>query len=214
MLIMLAFIFLILFKHYSVQIFFFHTKYCDTSSIELVGVLIQRGLLYCSATDGKQSIIAGKTHDSSTVEYSTTPAIVDASVYDGLTKVTPLESAISLPSDLEAAVYRALSVGNRTDSQPLKLMFSVCQALGLLGYALLVETRTEGEELLGSKKVLGSNQSNLSNRNDNSKDANHFDYVVAAVDDRLRSHERVLQIITIMTAMLRQGVVKVSYYCI
>lgn len=177
-------------------------------------MLIQRGLLYSSATDGKQPIIAGRTHDRSTVEYSTIPAIVDDSVYDGTTKVTPLESTISLPSDLEAAVYRALSVGYRSDSQPLKLMFSVCQALGLLGYVLLVEIRTEGKELLGSEKESGSNQSNLSTRNDNTKDANHFDYVDVDVDDRLRSHERILQIITIMTVMLRQGVVKVSYYCI
>lgn len=207
--------FLYKFKHYSVHIFFIKTTCCATSSIELVGVLIQRGLLYCSATDGKQPIIAVRNHDSSTVEYCTIPTTVDDTVYGGMTKVTPLESTISLPSDLEAAVYRALSVGNRSDSQPLKLMFSVCQALGLLGYVLLLETRTEGKKeftiggLLGSEKEdLGSNQSNISTRNDSTLN----DYV--DVDNRLQSHESVLQIITIMTVMLRQGVVKVAYYFI
>lgn len=187
-----------------------------------MGVLIQRGLLYCSTSDGEKGTISGSTHGNSIAEYSTALALVNDLMYDGMTKVPPLESTISLSSNLEAAVYRALSVGNRSDSQPLKLMFSVCQALGLLGYVLLVETRTEGKkdfndgELPSSgnekEEDLRSNKNNLWTIDDKTKKAKQLDYGNMDLDDRLQSHKCILQIVTIMTAMLRQGVVKVSYY--
>lgn len=179
--------------------------------IELVGVLILRGLLY---GDRKESTSAG-TDDSPIVEHSTIHAAADACIHDGMSRATSLEATVDLSSGLEAAVHRALSIDDRNDSQPLKLVYSVCQALGLLGYVLLAEIRkgkaTQDGVYVNSGKSeeVGPNKNEISTIGKEIKEAKQDSYVDMDMDERLRSLERVHQVVTIMTAMLRQGVVKV-----